>query len=307
MAERNADRGEVNARILYWGVEGGGKTTCIQAIAEKLRADHRGRVRALPTGLDPTVTYDLLPIELGQVGGLRTRIQIIGVPGAPEHAPTRKQLLDQVDGVVFVIDAQRERIEENLASFDELRTSLAAYGRSLREVPLVVQYNKRDLSDPFALEELHRKLDVRGVATFESVATEGTAVLQALTTASKAVIRKLRAQAGGAAPGSDSETLAPSAPQEATPGVGNAPRVEVESPGGDGLALRGAGPTERVDGRTLRVPLRLEDGRHVAAQVTEGEGPVSNVLDGREQELPGRQLEVDRPFGQHPIFELESA
>ncbi|MEN8181726.1 MAG: ADP-ribosylation factor-like protein, partial [Myxococcota bacterium] len=241
MAERNEDRGEVNARILYWGVEGAGKTRCIQVIAERLRADHRGRLRALPTGLDPSATYDLLPIELGQVGGLRTRIQIIGVPGAPEHAPTRKQLLDGVDGVVFVIDAQRERIDENLASLDELRASLAAYGRPLSEVPLVIQYNKRDLSDPFTLEELHRKLDMRGVATFESVATDGSAVLQALTTASKAVVRQLRAREDVPSPPAD------------------APSVEVESVSGGGLALHSAEPAERVDGRTLRVPLQLED------------------------------------------------
>jgi signal recognition particle receptor subunit beta len=271
MPSQNKDQSDVNARIVYWGVEGSGKSTCIRVIAEKLRSDHRGQLRAMPTGLDPTIAYEVLPIELGQVGGQQTRIQIVAVPGAAEHAPTRKQLLDQVDGVVFVIDAQRERIEENLASFAELRDSLAAYGRSLSDVPLVFQYNKRDLSDAFALEELHRKLDTRGVAAFESVATEGRAVLQALTTASKAVIRQLRFQEPAAAqPPEVSEPPAPLPAEEqtATP----EPSLHIESsPGSErGLVLHSAGDPERVDERTVRVPVTLEDdqGRRIGLALT---------------------------------------
>jgi hypothetical protein len=103
-------------------------------------------------------------------------------------------LLDQVDGVVMVIDSRRERIEENAASLAELRTMLLDYGRNLEDVPLVLQYNKRDLSDPYALEELHRKLDVNGAAVFEAVATEDSGVLQTLSTLSKHVVRNLRGQ-----------------------------------------------------------------------------------------------------------------
>ncbi len=186
------DGGLVNARIVYWGDEGAGKRTNLQVIRAKLRPDHRGDLRAVPTALDPTVTYSVLPIELGQVGGVRTRIQVVAVPGGPEFAPTRKQLLDQVDGVVFVADTRPDRLQATLESFEELRSALGAYGRGLETVPLVIQYNKRDLGDPFTLEELHRKLSTRGVAAFEAVATEGTAVLQTLTTISKRVIRALR-------------------------------------------------------------------------------------------------------------------
>jgi signal recognition particle receptor subunit beta len=195
MSEFGQGAGQVNARIVYWGVEGAGKLTNLRVIHSKLRPDHRGDLRSVPTRLDPTVTYAVLPIELGQIGGFRTRIQVVAVPGAPEHAVTRKQLLDQVDGIVFVVDTSRERIDENLASFDELRGALAAYGRALEEVPLVIQYNKRDRSDPYALEELHRKLSLQGVAAFEAAAAQGTAVLQTLTTISKRVIRHLRGQA----------------------------------------------------------------------------------------------------------------
>jgi signal recognition particle receptor subunit beta len=202
MAEVNRESGTVNARIVYWGVEGSGKSTNLRAIHQKLRPDHRGELQVRGTRLDPSVTYELLPIELGDVGGQRTRIEVVTMPGAPDQAPTRKQLLDRVDGIVLVVDARPERLDDNVAGFEELRGALAAYGLSLEQVPLVIQYNKCDLSDPFALEQLHKKLDVRGAAAFEAVASEGTAVLQTLTTISKRVMRVLKetAAARAAAP-----------------------------------------------------------------------------------------------------------
>jgi signal recognition particle receptor subunit beta len=217
MAERNAERGEVDARIVYWGVEGAGKTTNLHAIHARLRPDHRGRLEQVPTRIDPTVCTERLPIELGEIAGVRTRIQIVAVPGASEHAPTRKQLLDRVDGVVLVVDARRERIDENVASFEELRGALAAYGRSLESVPLVVQYNKQDLSDPYVLEELHRKLVVRGAAVFEAVASEGTGVLQTLTTISKRVVRALRESAPPPVPPAPIASPPPPSPARFTP------------------------------------------------------------------------------------------
>jgi signal recognition particle receptor subunit beta len=127
----------VNARIVYWGIEGAGKRTSLAGVYRKLRPDHRGEMRDVPTRFDPSVSYTVLPIELGDVGGLRTRIELVAVPGAPEHAPTRKQLLDQVDGIVLVVDCQRERAEENLTSLEELAKALEDYARSIDEIPLV--------------------------------------------------------------------------------------------------------------------------------------------------------------------------
>lgn len=192
MAEVNAEKAEVSAKILYWGAAGAGKTANLEHVYRKLRADNRGELRRVPTALDPSVCFESLPITLGELSGLKVHLHVVAVPGSAEHAPTRKQQLDRVDGIVLVLDASPERLDANLESFDELRRSLSAYGRSLEEVPLVVQYNKRDLADDFTLEELHRKLDLRGAAVFEAVATQGKGVLQALTTISKRVIRRLR-------------------------------------------------------------------------------------------------------------------
>jgi len=199
MAKVSRGGGEVNARIVYWGIEGAGKRTSLAGVYRKLRPDHRGEMREVPTRFDPSVCYTVLPIELGDVGGMRTRIEMVAVPGAPEHAPTRKQLLDQVDGIVLVVDCQRERALENLASLEELSKALEDYARSIDEIPLVVQYNKRDLADAYGTEELHRRLGLAGATVFEAVATEGTGLLQALSTISKKVIRSLREQSLGAA------------------------------------------------------------------------------------------------------------
>ena len=192
MAHLTKDKTGVNARIVLWGIQGAGISTNLRVIHDKLRADHRGDLQAIPTGLDPSTYYELLPIELGQVNGLRTELQVVGVPGGPEQGPTRKQLLDRIDGLVLIVDSQPDRIEENVDSLKELRNSLAAYGRSLEELPVVVQYNKRDQSDPYTIEELHRRLALPHAAIFEGVATDATSVLQTLTTISKRVIRVLR-------------------------------------------------------------------------------------------------------------------
>jgi hypothetical protein len=280
--------GEVNARIVYWGARGAGKRTNLRVIHAKLRPDHRGELREVPTRLDPTVTYAMLPIELGDVSGVRTRIQVVAAPSGAEQAPTRKQLLDRVDGVVFVADARRERLGENLASFDELRTALGAYGRPLERVPLVIQYNKRDLSDPFALEELHRKLGLRGVAAFEAVAPEGNGVLPTLTTISKRVIRHRREESEREAesaplaarptspppgttqlvmrvlePAPEPADLAPERPDEPADAA-----VEGQAPAPAGLVLDAVGAPSVLAPNRLRVPLRLRDASGRSCEIT---------------------------------------
>lgn len=230
MAKLDPDHRQVNARIVYWGPEGSGKSTSVRAVRDRLRPDHRGPLRERPTRLDPSVTYEVLPIELGEIAGVRTRFEVIAVPGAPEHAPTRKQLLDEVDGIVFVVDSQHSRLDDNLASFEELRGSLAAYGRPLEDVPIVLQYNKRDLADSFTLEELHRKLELAGAAAFEAVATEGRGVLHCLTTISKRAIRVLR-EPGLRPPAPRPEPAAPAPVAEPEPAAGrDVDRAILEEP-----------------------------------------------------------------------------
>lgn len=239
---------EVNARVVYWGIEGSGKTTNLDAVYARLRPDHRSQIRHEPTRFDPSVSYEILPIELGEIAGVRTRLQIVCAPSGDEHAPTRKQLLDEVDGVVFVVDAHPDRLDDNVASFEELRTALGAYGRALEDVPLVVQYNKCDLADPYTLEELHRKLDVRGAAAFEAVATEGRAVLPTLTTISKRVVRSLRERPPEALPTPPPPPLAAAEPSLAPPEAALELDLETEAQdAGDDEALAVAETVEAAE------------------------------------------------------------
>jgi hypothetical protein len=274
MAKVSSRDAQVNARIVYWGVEGAGKTANLHAAYAKLRPDHRGELRSLPTRLDPSVSYEVLPIGLGEIAGVRTLIELVAVPGPAEQAPTRKQLLDQVDGLVLVVDSQPERVDANIASFEELRRALRAYGRQIEDLPLVVQYNKRDLADPFALEDLHRKLDVKGAVVFEAIATDGTGVLQTLSTISKRVIRTLRESGVGA------EVASPApAPQPA--------RVEAPSVAASGTAS----PATRMERAILEEaehPERAAIGAAARDTETLLDGPAwEQAEDLAEPEAPG--------------------
>jgi len=280
----------VNARIVYWGAQGAGKSANLRMIHAKLRADHRGELREVPTRIDPSVCYEVLPIELGEIAGVRTRIQIIAPPGGPEHAPTRKQLLDKVDAVVFVVDAQRDRIDDNVAAFDELRRCLAAYGRALESVPLVIQYNKRDLADPYALEELHRKLDVRGAGAFEAVATDGTGVLQTLTTISKRVIRARRETPETAAPAPEAQAPAPAVriampASPMAPAAAALPQVAAPRPAPRSVPSAPAVPSRPIVSPPLRGGVPVVPNQPQAARYEPGPreaGSATVELDARE-------------------------
>ncbi len=224
---------EVKARILLWGISGAGKSTALQTICAKLRPELRGELRQEPTALDPTVHYESLPILLGRMAGVESQIEVIAVPGSPDQAMTRKQLLDEVDGVVLVLDCAPERIEANWPAIEELRASLADYGRRLEDVPLVLQYNKRDIADPFAIEALHRRIGLDQAAVFETTATTGDGVLATLTTISKHVVRAHRNRLAGES-GSSVSTGAPPAadPNAASQNILEA-AILAEGEGGD--------------------------------------------------------------------------
>lgn len=284
MAKESRESAAVNARIVYWGIEGAGKTANLRMAHSKLRPDHRGELRQVASRLDPTIHYEELPISLGDVAGTKTQIEMVTVPGRADQGPMRKQLLDQVDGVVLVVDTTAP-LDANVESLEELREALAAYGRKLEDTPFIVQYNKCDAADPYALDDIHRGLDAGDVRVFEAVATEGTGVLQTLSTISKRVIRALREtpqppefpapdpdtaarmQDALEAEGSEPDSLALDALvsdaellfEEANPFAAS----EISRPAGarlgSDLSIVSVGEATREGDRSVRVPLVLGD------------------------------------------------
>jgi mutual gliding-motility protein MglA len=272
-ADREAH--EIHGKVVYFGPTGAGKSANLAFIQRKLKREHRGELKR-QTARDGTSTYDVLPVSLGAVRGYKTSIQITTVPGATSAAGIRRELLKDVDGIVFVADLRPERHDATLASAAELRQHLSAQGRKIEDVPLVLQYNRRDQVDENAVERLHRKLGLNG-ACFEAVASDGTGVLQTLTTLSKLVLAELRKavdEVSGQTPARAKPAVS-AGPATAT-GTGSGAlataRVTAKREAGaveKGFSIESAGPVEG-GGSEIVIPVRLVDeasGRRVEIAV----------------------------------------
>ncbi|HEX5724609.1 MAG TPA: ADP-ribosylation factor-like protein [Longimicrobiaceae bacterium] len=182
---------EISCKIVYYGPGLCGKTTNLEYIYDKVSPSTRGKLISLATQTDRTLFFDFLPVDLGAIRGFKTRFQLYTVPGQVYYNASRKLILRNVDGVVFVADSQVERLDANIESMHNLYENLAEYGVDLREIPFVIQYNKRDLPNISSLEELQGQLNPNGVQHFEAVATRGIGVFDTLAAVSKLVIRSL--------------------------------------------------------------------------------------------------------------------
>ncbi len=192
MAVLDYDKKEINAKIVYYGPALSGKTTNIHYIFSKLLPEHRGELMTLSTKSHRTLFFDFLPVELGEVKGFNTRFFLYTVPGQIFYNNIRKEVLKNVDGVVFVADSQARLKQENIQSYQNLEQNLLEMGRSLKDIPHLMQYNKRDLPEIQNLEDLHRQLNKHNAPFFEGIATQGVGVLKSLTSISKMVLKKLR-------------------------------------------------------------------------------------------------------------------
>ncbi|HEX8393694.1 MULTISPECIES: GTP-binding protein [Longimicrobium] len=182
---------EINCKIVYYGPGLCGKTTNLEYIFEKVAPNTRGKLISLATETERTLFFDFLPVDLGSIRGFKTRFHLYTVPGQVYYNASRKLILKGVDGVVFVADSQVERLDANIESMHNLYDNLSEYGLDLREIPFVIQYNKRDLPNISSLEELQRELNPTGVPTFEAVGVRGIGVFDTLKAVSKLVIKAL--------------------------------------------------------------------------------------------------------------------
>jgi signal recognition particle receptor subunit beta len=182
---------EINCKIVYYGPGLCGKTTNLEYVYEKVAPNTRGKLISLATETERTLFFDFLPVDLGAIRGFKTRFHLYTVPGQVYYNASRKLILKGVDGVVFVGDSQVERLDANIESMHNLYENLAEYGLDLREIPFVIQYNKRDLPNISSLDELQRELNPTTVPHFEAVAVRGIGVFDTLKAVSKLVIKSL--------------------------------------------------------------------------------------------------------------------
>jgi len=191
MAVFNSAKKEINIKIVYCGPSLCGKTTNVQTIHEKLAPHQRGEMVSLATKDDRTLFFDFLPIELGNVKGFKTRFHIYTVPGQVYYGLTRRAVLTNVDGVVFVADSQKDKMEANLESFKDLEENLKFYKKNILSTPVVIQYNKRDLPDIMPVDEINTALNKLQFPFFEASAVQGPGVLETLTACCKLILKQL--------------------------------------------------------------------------------------------------------------------
>ncbi|KPK65748.1 MAG: gliding-motility protein MglA [Gemmatimonas sp. SG8_38_2] len=182
---------EINCKIVYYGPGLGGKTTNLEYIYQKVTPDTRGKLISLATETERTLFFDFLPVDLGTIRGFKTRFHLYTVPGQVYYNASRKLILKGVDGVVFVADSQVERLDANIEAMHNLYENLAEYGYDLRQIPFVIQYNKRDLPNVSPVEELNQHLNPDRVPSYEGVATTGVGVFDTLKAVAKLVIKSL--------------------------------------------------------------------------------------------------------------------
>jgi signal recognition particle receptor subunit beta len=233
---------QMAAKVVYYGPGLCGKTTNLHHIYQHTANESRGEMVSLETETDRTLFFDLLPIDVGQIAGFNTRIQLYTVPGQVFYNTTRKLVLKGVDGVVFVADSQRAMMRANAESLKNLEENLGEMGLSLESLPIVLQYNKRDLADIFTVDELNQGINPKGWPHFESSALSGMGVFETLKGISKLTLLSLKKRlvrsSGDTAPPSASRRTAapppsvpapvppqpvPASPQPAPPAASPAP------------------------------------------------------------------------------------
>ena len=171
---------EINLKIVYYGPGLSGKTTNLMYIYKKLGSSLCSELITLSTKEDRTLFFDFMQLEIGKIRGKQPKFNLYTVPGQVYYATSRKIILNGVDGIVFVADSQKERLDENLDTLLDLENNLIEMGESLQSFPWILQYNKRDLPNSASIENLQQKLNFWGVPYFESIANKGIEVFPTL-------------------------------------------------------------------------------------------------------------------------------
>jgi signal recognition particle receptor subunit beta len=261
MVQINFARREVNCKIVFYGPGLSGKTTNLEIIHKKVPDTARGNLTSIATEQDRTLFFDFMPLDLGQVAGMKTKLFLYTVPGQVYYDSTRKLVLQGADGVAFIADSDPNRMNDNLESFKNLERNLKDYGVDIRKLPVVIQYNKRDLPGALSVPELNAKINAINAPVFEAVAVKGEGVMQTLKGISKLVVDRLNeeyapvksAAAAPAAAAAARPAAAPPAPRPPS-GVTPAPAAARPAPPPPPPAARPAPPPPPAAARPAPPP-----------------------------------------------------
>jgi len=188
----NYNTKEINCKIVYYGPGLGGKTTNIQYVYQKTSGENKGQIISLNTENERTLFFDFLPLDLGNIRGFKTRFHLYTVPGQVFYEASRKLILRGVDGIIFVADSQVEKMEANIESLKGLEKNLKEQGYDIDKLPIVLQWNKRDLPNTTPEEELQKQLNRWKFPSFSATATSGNGVFDSLKMVSKMVLMNLK-------------------------------------------------------------------------------------------------------------------
>jgi len=216
---------QMTAKVVYYGPGLCGKTTNLQAIHQRTAPQSRGEMVSLETETDRTLFFDLLPLDVGVIGGMKVRLQLYTVPGQVFYNATRKLVLKGVDGIVFVADSQSAALDANVESLSNLKVNLAEMGLTLDQVPIVFQYNKRDLRNILPLELMDKMLNPEGRPYFEAAALHGIGVFETLKGIARLSIAAVRQKVGP-------DAIWPKLPVAAAGAALEMPTLEVTPPKG---------------------------------------------------------------------------
>ena len=202
MAFIDLSKNEIQAKVVYYGPGRGGKTTNLLYIHEAMSKQVCGKMVTIDTKGDRTLFFDFLPLSVGKIMNLTIRIQLYTVPGQVMYNTTRKLVLRGVDGVAFIADSLRVQKQKNIESFRNLAENLQDEGIDIRQIPLVLQYNKRDLGESniplLTVEEMENDMNRDlGVPAFEASAMKGGGVFETLREISKRTIKNVIQKVGG--------------------------------------------------------------------------------------------------------------
>ncbi|MCC7381650.1 MAG: GTPase [Deltaproteobacteria bacterium] len=242
---------ELIAKIVYYGPGRCGKTTNLQQIHAKMRPETRSDLLSVATETDRTIYFDLLPLNLGTINGMKFMVRLFTVPGQVYYSETRKLVLRGTDGVVFVADSQDHMMDENRESLRDLKANLEANGIDYQSIPLVLQYNKRDLPRLISEAELDATLNDRGVKAMGSVASQGVGVLETLRFVTVAVFNHIKSGTSAQAGLGGSQ---PVAPRSRAPSARNEAPAPVSAPASFGAPPEHPAPVAPLAPMTASAP-----------------------------------------------------